>query len=421
MNPFHYQNGLLYAEDVALHNVADAVGTPCYVYSQTALEQNWHNFDQAFAGREHTIFYSVKANSNIAVLALMARLGSGFDIVSGGELERVIQAGGDPAKTIFSGVGKSIDEIRFALESGVFSLNLESEAELVRIQQIAGEMDTVAAISIRVNPDIDPKTHPHVSTGLRETKFGVPFDEACRIYAQAARSEHLNVLGIAVHIGSQITSMGPFIEALERVIDLVERLADDGINIRHLDLGGGLGIRYRDEQPPSAAQYGKAVCEVLERRNCAVHISMEPGRSIAGDTGVLLSCVEYIKRFESKNFAIVDGAMNDLLRPVLYDAWMDIIEIDTTQAINKSVYDVVGPVCETGDFLGKDRTLGIESGDLIAVCNAGAYGAVMSSNYNTRPRPAEVLVSGADFEVIRNRESVQQMLDLETVPQRLRS
>ena len=419
MKFFDYRDDLLHAEDVALPIIAESVGTPCYIYSQAALEQNWRSFDEGLKGRDATIFYSVKANSNLAVLALMAKLGSGFDIVSGGELQRVIRAGGRPEKTIFSGVGKSEEEIRLALEHGIFSLNLESDAELARIHEITSELGVTAPISIRVNPDVDAETHPHISTGLREAKFGIPFGDARKIYQTAAKLDHINVLGIAVHIGSQITSLAPIVNALERIIDLAEELASDGIKIQHLDLGGGLGVKYQDEQPPDIAQYCEAIGEVLDRRNCRLSISVEPGRSITAQAGIMLSKVEYIKKAEIKNFAIVDGAMNDLLRPVLYDAWMDIIPVALGGGRKEEVYDIVGPVCETGDYLGLNRKLAVRSGDLIAVCGAGAYGAVMSSNYNSRPKPAEVLVSGDMFEQIRVRESIEHILEIEDIPKRL--
>ena len=418
MNFFNYRDDLLHAEGVALPIIAESVGTPCYVYSQAALEQNWRSFDEGLKGRDAKIFYSVKANSNLAVLAVMAKLGSGFDIVSGGELQRVIRAGGRPEKTIFSGIGKSEEEIRLALEHGIFSLNLESDAELARIHKIASELGVTAPISIRVNPDVDAKTHPHISTGLREAKFGIPFGEARRIYQTAAKLDHINVLGIAVHIGSQIISLAPIVNALERIIDLAEELASDGIEIQHLDLGGGLGVKYQDEQPPDIAQYCEAIGEVLDRRNCRLSISVEPGRSITAQAGIMLSKVEYIKKAEIKNFVIVDGAMNDLLRPVLYDAWMDIIPVALGGGRKEEVYDIVGPICETGDYLGLNRKLAVRSGDLIAVCGAGAYGAVMSSNYNSRPKPAEVMVSGDMFEQIRVRESIEHILDIEDIPDR---
>ena len=420
MQEFAYREHLLHVEDVPLTVIAEQIGTPCYVYSRAALENNWRSYYEGFTQRDATICYSVKSNSNLAVLALMAKLGSGFDIVSGGELLRVIKAGGDLSKTVFSGVGKSEDEIRLALESGIFSLNLESEAELARIQSVAREMNTVAPISIRVNPDVDAATHPHISTGLREAKFGIPIGEAKRIYKEASTRKNLRIVGIAVHIGSQITSMAPILDALERVIDLAEHLKADGISIQHLDLGGGLGIRYGNEQPPEVSEYCSEIVSVLDRRQCDLHIAIEPGRSIAASAGVFLTTVEYIKNAEVKNFAIVDGAMNDLLRPVLYDAWMDIVPVGNNSEADEATYDVVGPVCESGDFLGKDRSLAIEEGDLIAVRHAGAYGAVMSSNYNTRPRPPEVLVSGDRLDLIRTRESLEQMLEPESIPEMLR-
>ena len=420
MQEFAYREHLLHVEDVPLTVIAEQIGTPCYVYSRAALENNWRSYYEGFTQRDATICYSVKSNSNLAVLALMAKLGSGFDIVSGGELLRVIKAGGDLSKTVFSGVGKSEDEIRLALESGIFSLNLESEAELARIQSVAREMNTVAPISIRVNPDVDAVTHPHISTGLREAKFGIPIGEAKRIYKEASTRKNFRIVGIAVHIGSQITSMAPILDALERVIDLAEHLKADGISIQHLDLGGGLGIRYGNEQPPEVSEYCSEIVSVLDRRQCDLHIAIEPGRSIAASAGVFLTTVEYIKNAEVKNFAIVDGAMNDLLRPVLYDAWMDIVPVGNNSEADEATYDVVGPVCESGDFLGKDRSLAIEEGDLIAVRHAGAYGAVMSSNYNTRPRPPEVLVSGDRLDLIRTRESLEQMLEPESIPEMLR-
>ncbi len=418
MNAFLYRDGMLYAEDVPLDQIASAVGTPTYVYSRAALEQHWNEFKQGFSEYDASIRYSVKSNSNLAVLALMARLGSGFDIVSGGELERVIRAGGRPEATVFSGVAKSADEIKFALESGVFSLNLESQSELMRILEIAKNLDRTAPICVRVNPDIDANTHPYISTGLREAKFGVAFEEALDIYRFAARQPHLDVVGIAVHIGSQMTSLGPIIDALESVIDFTQTLEAEGIKVRHLDLGGGLGVCYKDEQPPTISEYCDAILEVLTRRGYPLSISIEPGRAITANAGIFLSRVEYIKTAESKNFALVDGAMNDLIRPVLYDAWMDIVPVQQS-SVESRIFDVVGPVCETGDFFGKDRKLAIDEGHLIAVLGAGAYGAVMSSNYNTRPKPAEVLVDCEQFYEIKTRESIDQMLDSEHIPSQL--
>lgn len=416
MEFFSYRDGLLHAENVPLETIASSVGTPTYVYSRAAFEHNWREFKNGLSGRDATIRYSVKSNSNLAVLALMARLDSGFDIVSGGELERVIRAGGKPDKTIFSGVAKTEREIAFALESGIYSLNLESAAELERIHAVAQELDRPAPISVRVNPDVDAKTHPHISTGLREAKFGVPFDAALDMYRFASQQQHLAVKGIAVHIGSQMTSLDPIISALSQVIDFAEQLDKGGINIQHLDVGGGLGVRYKDEKPPTIREYCSSILDLLEERDCKLSISIEPGRAISAHSGVLVSRVEYLKETEAKRFAVVDAAMNDLLRPVLYDAWMDIVSARQKANIREMVFDVVGPVCETGDFLGKDRLLAVESGDLIAVLGAGAYGAVMSSNYNTRPKPVEVLVDEDHFDVIRMRETFDQMVDLELIP-----
>ena len=415
MNYFEYRGGILHAESVSVNAIAESVGTPCYIYSKASLEHNWRSFKNGFADRDATIFYSVKSNSNLAVLALMSKLGSGFDIVSGGELHRVVRAGGSAGNTVFSGVGKSEDEIRLALDAGVFSLNIESAAEFDRIFKIACECDIRAPISIRVNPDVDPETHPHIATGLREAKFGVAFDQAKALYHRANSLENIEILGVAVHIGSQMTSVEPIVSALERVLDFVDELADEGINIEHLDLGGGLGVRYRDENPPSVESYCTAILETLDRRSSHLTLSIEPGRAITANSGILLCRVEYIKHGDSKNFVVVDGAMNDLIRPVLYDAWMDIIPVLRNDGNDKALYDVVGPVCETGDFLGKDRELQPAPGDLLAVCGAGAYGAVMSSNYNTRPRPAEVMVNGDQFNTVRKRETIDQILDLECI------
>ena len=417
MDCFQYRNDQLYAENVPLLRIAAAAGTPCYVYSSSAIRHNWLEFSHGMKGHRAQIFYSVKSNSNLGVLALLANLGSGFDIVSGGELERVLHAGGDPTRTIFSGVGKSSDEIRLALKNNLFSLNIESEAEFERICQIAQELGATARISIRVNPDVDARTHPHISTGLKTNKFGVPFRSAKRIFRAAAENENLEIVGIAVHIGSQMTSLDPIIAALERIIDLAEELAEEGVEIQHLDLGGGLGVRYRDESPPSISEYCASILEVLGRRNWLFSISIEPGRSITANAGVLVTKIEYLKNSTEKSFAIVDGAMNDLLRPALYDAWMEIKPLLIRADENPKLYDVVGPVCESGDFLGKDRQLSIRQGDFVAVCNAGAYGAVMSSNYNTRPRPAEVMVCDDRFDVVRRRETALQILELESKPQ----
>ena len=417
MYGFSYDGNLLHAEEIPLTDIAERFGTPCYVYSHTTLSSNWRAFKNGFAQRDVTICYSVKCNSNLAILSALAKLGSGFDIVSGGELQRVLKAGGNPGQTVFSGVGKSEDEIRLALKSGILSLNLESEAELARVQKVARELNSVAPISLRVNPDIDAVTHPHISTGLRESKFGIPIGDAVRIYRQAFTQDCLRTVGIAVHIGSQITSMAPILNALEIVIDLAEELQKDGMPIEYLDLGGGLGIQYQDEQPPEINEYCSEIIQLLERRNCDLKIAIEPGRAIAASAGIFLTTVEFIKNAETKNIAIVDGAMNDLLRPVLYDAWMEIVPVELDNGTDEAIYDVVGPVCESGDFLGKDRPLTIRQGDLVAVLNAGAYGAVMSSNYNTRPRSPEIIVSGDRLDIIRARESIDQMLELESIPE----
>ena len=417
MYGFSYDGNLLHAEEIPLTDIAERFGTPCYVYSHATLSSNWRAFKNGFAQRDVTICYSVKCNSNLAILSALAKLGSGFDIVSGGELQRVLKAGGNPGQTVFSGVGKSEDEIRMALKSGILSLNLESEAELARVQKVARELNSVAPISLRVNPDIDAVTHPHISTGLRESKFGIPIGDAVRIYRQAFTQDCLRTVGIAVHIGSQITSMAPILNALEIVIDLAEELQKDGMPIEYLDLGGGLGIQYQDEQPPEINEYCSEIIQLLERRNCDLKIAIEPGRAIAASAGIFLTTVELIKNAETKNIAIVDGAMNDLLRPVLYDAWMEIVPVELDNGTDEAIYDVVGPVCESGDFLGKDRPLTIRQGDLVAVLNAGAYGAVMSSNYNTRPRSPEIIVSGDRLDIIRARESIDQMLELESIPE----
>ena len=408
MDHFEYRDGRLFAEGVDLTAVAEAHGTPCYVYSRATIERHWRAFDQALGDRDHLVCYAVKANSNLAVLNLMARLGSGFDIVSVGELERVLRAGGDPAKVVFSGVGKRADEMRRALEVGIRCFNVESEAELDRLNEVAGEAGKVAPISLRVNPDVDAQTHPYISTGLKENKFGVDVEDALRVYRRAAAMEHVEIHGIDCHIGSQLTSVTPFVDALARVIALVERLEGEGITIRHLDLGGGLGIRYRDEQPPQPAEQARALLDALGDR--PYEILVEPGRAIVGNAGVLLTRVEYLKHTEHKNFAVIDAAMNDLIRPTLYDAWQAIEPLTPREGEGRD-YDLVGPICETGDFLGKQRRLNLEQGDLLAVRSAGAYGFTMASNYNTRPRVAEVMVDGGESHLIRRRESLDQLME----------
>ncbi len=413
MNYFDYCSGHLFAEDVDLRHIVDDVGTPCYVYSRATLERHWRAFDSVFAEHAHLICYAVKANSNLAVLNVLARLGSGFDIVSGGELRRVIAAGGEPSKVVFSGVGKSADEIRYALELGIRCFNVESRAELKRLNDIAGEVGVRAPVSIRVNPDVDAKTHPYISTGLKENKFGIDIEYTEAVYQHAAELSHINVQGIDCHIGSQLNDISPFVDALDRVLLLIDNLAAQGIKLRHIDMGGGLGITYRDEMPPSPADYAAAILTPLKERG--LEIILEPGRAIAGNAGILLTQVEYIKPGEAKSFAIVDAAMNDLLRPALYGAWQNIIPLEPRDNDGHAdVYDVVGPICETGDFLGKERQLTIEAGDVLAVCSAGAYGFGMSSNYNSRPRVAEVMVDGDQYTVVRKRETLESLWQGET-------
>lgn len=400
-------------EQVLLDDVAGVVGTPFYVYSRAMIEHQWHAYDDAFGGRNHLVCYAVKANSNIAILQVLADMGSGFDIVSGGELERVLRAGGEPQNIIFSGVGKTEAEIRRALEAGIGCFNIESASELVRIDQIARSMERIAPVSLRVNPDVDPNTHPYISTGLRENKFGIPIEDAFELYQQAAQSQGLEVKGIACHIGSQLTEVDPFIEALERVMSLVGELDDAGIELSTIDLGGGLGITYYDEDPPDPDDY---ITELMDHfqslgsRYQKMRVTIEPGRSIVGNAGALVARVEYLKHGEEHNFAVIDAAMNDLLRPTLYDAWQEIVPVVRKHDLESGIYDVVGPVCETGDFLGKERELAVEEEDLVAILSAGAYGFVMSSNYNTRPRVPEVLIDGDQFYVIRRRETIDDLL-----------
>ncbi|MCF6281268.1 MAG: diaminopimelate decarboxylase [Candidatus Polarisedimenticolaceae bacterium] len=407
MDHFNYQNGELFAEQVPLRQIAECHGTPCYVYSRATFERHWHAFNDAFGEHPHLICFAVKANSNLAVLNLLARLGSGFDIVSVGELERVLMAGGDPSKVLFSGLAKRPDEMRRALEVGIRCFNIESIPELERLNQVAAEMGQQAPISIRVNPDVDAKTHPYISTGLKENKFGIDINQAVEVYRQATAMSNLQVLGIDCHIGSQLTELAPFLDALDRVLLLVDQLTADGITIKHLDLGGGLGIRYADEQPPQPAEYAAALYQRLEARNLEIYL--EPGRAIAGNAGLLLTTVEFLKPTEKKNFAVVDAAMNDLLRPALYQAWQEIIPVMANNPGETASYDLVGPVCETGDFIGKGRQLTLSAGDLLAVRSSGAYGFTMSSNYNSRPRVAEVMVDGDQFHLVRQRESIEDL------------
>jgi len=407
MDFFNYRQNHLFAEDIALSEIAAEFGTPCYVYSRATLERHWRAFDDAFNAYPHLICYAVKANSNLAILNLFARLGSGFDIVSLGEMQRVLAAGGKPEKIVFSGVGKREDEIRAALQAGIRCFNVEVAGELDRINRLAQELGVVAPVSFRVNPDVDAKTHPYISTGLKENKFGIAIEQAIHEYRRAAQLPYIEVIGIDCHIGSQLTETRPFLDALDRVLALVDQLQAEGIRLRHLDLGGGLGIRYRDEEPPLPSDYVSAILQRLGQRD--FEIMLEPGRAIVGNAGILLTRVEYLKPTSEKNFAIVDAAMNDLVRPSLYGAWQDIIAVDTDSSVESSTWDIVGPVCETGDFLGKGRDLKIMPGDLLAVRSAGAYGFTMSSNYNSRPRPAEVMVDGDRVHLIRARESLEQL------------
>jgi diaminopimelate decarboxylase len=409
---FDYRGGVLCAEQVSLEDIAQRFGTPCYVYSRAAIEGNFARFAQALAARRSLIAYSVKANSNLAVLGLMARLGAGFDIVSGGELARVLAAGGDARKVVFSGVGKTEAEIELALRAGILCLNLESEAELERVAAVAARLGVRAPVAFRVNPDVDAKTHPYISTGLKDNKFGIAYADAERVYRDAAKRPGLEIVGIGCHIGSQMASAAPFIDAAARILALTERLAGAGIRLSHIDLGGGFGIRYKDESPAPVSQFMDGALGVLAGREETLIV--DPGRAIVGDAGVLLTRVEYLKPGESKNFVVVDAAMNDLIRPALYGAWHDLRQVREAESGGvDGVYDVVGPICESADFLARERRLAVRPGSLLAMMSAGAYGMVMSSNYNSRPRPAEVMVSGAAATLVRERETVNQLFAAE--------
>ena len=414
MDFFQYKNEQLYVEDLPVKQLAEEFGTPLYIYSRATLERHWHAFDSALGKHPHLICYAVKANSNIGILNIMAKLGSGFDIVSQGELERVLAADGEASKVVFSGVAKSRAEIMRALEVGIRCFNVESVAELHHINQIAGEMGKVAPISLRVNPDVDAHTHPYISTGLKENKFGVNVDEAREVYKLAATLPHVKITGMDCHIGSQLTELQPFLDATDRLIRLMEQLKEDGIKLKHLDLGGGLGVTYTNETPPHPSDYATALLNKLKDYE-DLEIILEPGRAIAANAGILVAKVQYLKSNESRNFAITNTGMNDMIRPALYEAYMNIIEIDRTLGREKAIYDVVGPVCETSDFLGKQRELAIAEGDYIAQRSAGAYGASMSSNYNSRPRTAEVLVDGNKTHLIRRRENLSELWALESI------
>jgi len=413
MDYFEYHDGRLCAEQVDISTLADRHGTPLYVYSRATLERHWKAFDEALGDHPHLVCYAVKANSNLAVLALLARLGSGFDIVSGGELARVLKAGGDPARVVFSGVGKTVAEMETALETGIRCFNVESTAELERLNEVAGAHGVRAPVSLRVNPDVDAHTHPYISTGLKENKFGIEVNAARTAYRLAADSAHLDVQGIDCHIGSQLTEIAPFVDALDRVLELVDHIESDGIPLRHMDLGGGLGVRYNDEHPPLPEHYVRPLMARLA--GSSKEILIEPGRAIAANAGILVTELQYLKETAEHNFAIVDAAMNDLLRPALYQAWQDIVPVIPHKGEAKH-WDVVGPVCETGDFLGKDRELILTQGDRLAVRSAGAYGFTMASNYNSRPRPAEILVDGDKAHVVRQRETLEQLFEGELIP-----
>lgn len=414
MNHFPRRDGVLHCEDTALDRIADEFGTPCYVYSRAALSEAFRAYDEAFANCDHLICYAVKANSNLAILNLFAKLGAGFDIVSGGELARVLAAGGDPGKVVFSGVGKTEAEMAAALNAGILCFNVESESELARLDQVAARLQKIAPVSLRVNPDVDARTHPYIATGLKGNKFGIAYAEAPRLYRQARQLAHLKVVGIDCHIGSQLTESAPFAEALDKVLDLVDRLAAEGIALTHIDLGGGLGVRYRDETPPALTDYAGMLLSRLAGRPHKLII--EPGRSLVANAGLLLTKVEYLKHGEVKDFAIVDAAMNDLMRPALYDAWHDVQPV-RLRAGAKHRYEIVGPVCESGDILAHERDLSLAENDRLALFSAGAYGMSMSSNYNTRPRAAEVLVDAARSWLIRRREDVDALFENEIVPQ----
>ena len=409
LNTFSFQNNILHAESVSVTDLMEAYGSPLYIYSRAEIEDNWREFDQAFGSHPHLICYAVKANSTLAVLNVLAKIGSGFDIVSIGELQRVIAAGGDPAKCVFSGVAKTRSDIQQALEIGIYCFNVESVGELDRIESVAGELGVQAPISIRVNPDVDAKTHPYISTGLKENKFGVDIEASRALYHKAQQSNSLNVCGMDCHIGSQITEVSPFIDALDKVLNLISQLSEDGIDIQHLDLGGGVGITYDDEKTIDIADYIQAALAKVGE----LEILLEPGRAIVGNAGIFVTRVEYLKQNDDKSFAIIDGAMNDLLRPALYGAYHKALAVNENSTGVTDTWDLVGPVCETGDFLAKGRELTLAQGDYVALMSAGAYGFTMSSNYNSRPRAAEVMVSGDTHTLVRKRETIESLFENE--------
>lgn len=413
MDHFNYQNDNLHAESVSCNSITETYGTPTYVYSRATIERHWKAFDDAAGDHPHLICYAVKANSNIAVLNVMARLGSGFDIVSAGELARVLKAGGEAQKVVFSGVGKTEQEIEYALEVGIKCFNVESEAELHRINSVAARLNRIAPISIRVNPNVDAGTHPYISTGLKENKFGISIEKALELFVWANAQPNLSVKGVDCHIGSQLTEIAPFLDALDKLLVLIDQLSDNGVTISHLDLGGGLGVTYQDETPPHPSEYMNAIMPKLSHRK-DLTILFEPGRAIMANAGILLTKIEFLKENEGKHFCIVDAAMNDNIRPSLYSAWQNIVPVNKLDRATQS-YDIVGPICETGDFLGKERELAVEAGDYLAVRSAGAYGFTMSSNYNSRPRAAEIMVDGDKTHLIRQRETVESLWSGESV------
>ena len=410
---FQHQNGQLFAENMPVSDLAAQYGTPLYVYSRKAFQDHYLAYSEALVGKDALVCYAIKANSNLAVLNVLAKLGAGFDIVSRGELERVLKAGGDANKVVFSGVAKTADEMQFALEKGVHCFNVESSMELERLNDVAMDMGVKAPISIRVNPDVDAQTHPYISTGLKENKFGVDIEVAVSVYERAKQMEGIEIKGVDCHIGSQLTQITPFLDAIDRVLALIDTLAEKGIKLEHIDLGGGLGVVYDDETPPSPKEFIDAIMPKLEGRN--LKLVLEPGRSIAANAGIFVTEVEFLKSNSDKNFAIIDGGMNDLIRPSLYSAWQKIVEVTPRQETEVKLYDIVGPVCETGDFLGKDRELALQAGDLLAVKSSGAYGFAMASNYNTRNKPAEIMVDGDKAHLIRRRETVQDQIQLESI------